>query len=107
MMIRVDVTDTGIGIAEKDMALLFEAFRQVDLSLTRTQGGTGLGLPISKSLVEMQSGRDAGLVQSQRRLDLLDADADSIRRTKPRKNRRRRPPTARNPSPNKGVDRHR
>ncbi len=57
MMIRVDVTDTGIGIAEKDMTLLFEAFRQVDSSLTRTQGGTGLGLPISKSLVEMQSGR--------------------------------------------------
>ncbi len=57
MMIRTDVTDTGIGIAEKDMQLLFEAFRQVDSSLTRTQGGTGLGLPISKSLVEMQNGR--------------------------------------------------
>ncbi len=56
-MIRTDVTDTGIGIAEKDMGLLFEAFRQVDSSLTRTQGGTGLGLPISKSLVEMQGGR--------------------------------------------------
>src|SRR5690606_29433105 len=57
MMIRTDVTDTGIGIDEKDIALLFEAFRQVDSSLTRTQGGTGLGLPISKSLVEMQGGR--------------------------------------------------
>ncbi len=57
MMIRTDVTDTGIGIAEKDMSLLFEAFRQVDSSLTRTQGGTGLGLPISKSLVEMQGGK--------------------------------------------------
>lgn len=57
MMVRTDVTDTGIGIADKDMALLFEAFRQVDSSLTRTQGGTGLGLPISKSLVEMQNGR--------------------------------------------------
>ncbi|MCC6804188.1 MAG: GAF domain-containing protein, partial [Anaerolineae bacterium] len=57
MMIRVDVTDTGIGIDDKDMMLLFEAFRQVDSSLTRTQGGTGLGLPISKSLVEMQGGR--------------------------------------------------
>ncbi len=57
MMIRTDVTDTGIGIAETDIHLLFEAFRQVDSSLTRTQGGTGLGLPISKSLVEMQGGR--------------------------------------------------
>src|SRR5690606_1741955 len=55
-MIRVDVTDTGIGIAEKDLPLLFEAFRQVDSSLTRTVGGTGLGLPIAKSLVEMQGG---------------------------------------------------
>jgi GAF domain-containing protein/CheY-like chemotaxis protein/HAMP domain-containing protein len=61
-MIRIDVTDTGIGIAEKDMPLLFEAFRQVDSSLTRTVGGTGLGLPIAKSLVEMQGGRM--LVQS-------------------------------------------
>ncbi len=57
MMIRTDVTDTGIGIADADIHLLFEAFRQVDSSLTRTQGGTGLGLPISKSLVEMQGGR--------------------------------------------------
>ncbi|MGQ9907870.1 MAG: GAF domain-containing protein [Candidatus Flexifilum sp.] len=55
-MLRVDVTDTGIGIAEKDIPLLFEAFRQVDSSLTRTAGGTGLGLPIAKSLIEMMSG---------------------------------------------------
>lgn len=56
-MIRVDVQDTGIGIAEKDIPLLFEAFRQVDSSLTRTVGGTGLGLPIAKSLIEMQNGK--------------------------------------------------
>ena len=55
-MVRIDVKDTGIGIAEKDMPLLFEAFRQVDSSLTRTAGGTGLGLPISRSLVELQGG---------------------------------------------------
>jgi GAF domain-containing protein/CheY-like chemotaxis protein len=55
-MIRVDVADTGIGIGEKDIPLLFEAFRQIDSSLTRTAGGTGLGLPISKSLIEMQGG---------------------------------------------------
>jgi GAF domain-containing protein/CheY-like chemotaxis protein len=61
-MVRVDVTDTGIGIAEKDLPLLFEAFRQVDSSLTRTAGGTGLGLPISKSLIELQGGEM--LVQS-------------------------------------------
>ncbi|NDJ62144.1 MAG: GAF domain-containing protein [Chloroflexi bacterium] len=56
-MVRVDVTDTGIGIPEKDLDRIFEAFRQVDSSLTRTQGGTGLGLPITKSLIEMQGGR--------------------------------------------------
>ncbi len=56
-MLRTDVTDTGIGIAEDDIHLLFEAFRQVDSSLTRTQGGTGLGLPIAKSLMEMQGGK--------------------------------------------------
>ena len=55
-MISIDVTDTGMGIAEKDLPLLFEAFRQVDSSLTKTHGGTGLGLPIAKSLMEMQGG---------------------------------------------------
>ncbi len=55
-MVRVDVKDTGIGIADADIPLLFQAFRQVDSSLTRTAGGTGLGLPISKSLIEMQGG---------------------------------------------------
>ena len=56
-MMRVDVQDSGIGIAEKDLPLLFEAFRQVDSSLTRTVGGTGLGLPIAKNLIEMQGGQ--------------------------------------------------
>lgn len=55
-MVRTDVIDTGIGIAEQDLSLLFEAFRQVDSSLTRTVGGTGLGLPIAKSLVNMMGG---------------------------------------------------
>lgn len=54
--VRIEVQDTGIGIAEKDVPLLFEAFRQIDSSLTRTQGGTGLGLPIAKSLTELQGG---------------------------------------------------
>lgn len=54
--IRVDVIDSGIGIAEKDMPLLFEPFRQVDSSLTRTAGGTGLGLPIARSLMQLMGG---------------------------------------------------
>jgi signal transduction histidine kinase/DNA-binding response OmpR family regulator/PAS domain-containing protein len=55
--VQVSVTDTGIGIAEKDMPLLFEAFQQIDNSLTRAVGGTGMGLPLAKSLVELQHGR--------------------------------------------------
>jgi len=55
--IQVSVTDTGIGIAEKDMPLLFQAFQQLDNSLTRKAGGTGMGLPLVKSLTELQHGR--------------------------------------------------
>jgi GAF domain-containing protein/DNA-binding response OmpR family regulator len=55
-MMAIDVTDTGMGIAHKDLPLLFEAFRQVDSSLTKTHGGTGLGLPIAKNLMEMMGG---------------------------------------------------
>jgi signal transduction histidine kinase len=52
----VRVADTGIGIKEDNIPIVFEQFRQVDGSLTRTAGGTGLGLPISKSLVELHGG---------------------------------------------------
>ncbi|MBI5959492.1 MAG: GAF domain-containing protein [Chloroflexi bacterium] len=55
--VQISVSDTGIGIAEKDMIRLFEPFQQADNSLTRKVGGTGLGLPLSKSLVELQYGR--------------------------------------------------
>jgi signal transduction histidine kinase/DNA-binding response OmpR family regulator len=55
-MVHIDVTDSGIGIAMQDMDLLFEPFRQVDSSLTRTAGGTGLGLPIARSLMQLMGG---------------------------------------------------
>jgi signal transduction histidine kinase len=51
------VEDSGIGIRQEDIPTVFEAFRQVDSSSARRAQGTGLGLPISRRLVELQGGR--------------------------------------------------
>jgi PAS domain S-box-containing protein len=53
---RVVVTDTGIGIAEKDIDKVMAPFGQVDSSLSRRYEGTGLGLPLTVSLVELHGG---------------------------------------------------
>lgn len=52
----VSVADTGPGIADKDQKRIFEPFQQADVSTRRRQGGSGLGLTISKQFVEMHGG---------------------------------------------------
>lgn len=54
--IKLSVKDTGIGIKQENIHMIFDAFRQVDTGIARTQEGTGLGLSISKKLAEMMGG---------------------------------------------------
>jgi signal transduction histidine kinase len=52
-----NVEDTGIGVAEENLHFVFQPFTQVDGSLTRRNGGTGIGLSITKAFVELMGGR--------------------------------------------------
>jgi signal transduction histidine kinase len=55
--VLITVKDTGIGIPMELLESIFQEFTQVDTSTTRKAGGTGLGLPISRRLIEMHGGR--------------------------------------------------
>jgi len=55
-VVRIDVADSGVGIAAEARERLFEAFTQADSSTTRTHGGTGLGLAISRELTTLMGG---------------------------------------------------
>jgi len=54
--VLIEVRDTGMGISEEDQAIVFERFRQADGSTTRRAGGTGLGLTITRQLIQMHGG---------------------------------------------------
>jgi signal transduction histidine kinase len=56
-VVQVQIKDSGIGIAEEDIPHLFQKFYRVDNSMTRTVGGTGLGLFICKKIIELYNGR--------------------------------------------------
>jgi two-component system cell cycle sensor histidine kinase PleC len=54
--LRLSVSDTGIGMSEAEIAVALSPFGQVDSKLARKHQGTGLGLPICKSLMELHGG---------------------------------------------------
>ncbi|MEM7180553.1 MAG: response regulator [Spirochaetota bacterium] len=55
--IQVDISDTGIGIPQNKLEDIFKSFEQVDASIERQYGGTGIGLSITKQLVELHGGK--------------------------------------------------
>jgi len=60
VILEFSIIDTGRGFTQEEAELIFKPFSQIDASSTRTQGGTGLGLVISRQLVELHGGQMEG-----------------------------------------------
>lgn len=60
IMLEFSITDTGKGFSQEEAEIIFNPFSQIDSSTTRSQGGTGLGLVISRQLVELHGGKMEG-----------------------------------------------
>ncbi len=56
-MVKISVSDTGIGIKEENVSKLFQKFEQLESGISKKYGGTGLGLAITKQLVELHGGK--------------------------------------------------
>ncbi len=57
ILVEFSIKDTGIGMSEDQLSKIFSPFQQADISTTRMFGGTGLGLTISRSIIELMNGR--------------------------------------------------
>ena len=82
LVVRFDVSDTGIGISPEAQTRLFKAFSQADTSVSRTHGGTGLGLMISKQIATLMGG-DMGLSSQPHEGSTFWFTVPLIRRTLP------------------------